>query len=84
MEPPFGDGYVKTYRRLRDHPIWRRERFTWGQVWIDLILLAAHENHPVMLGTRTVQVKRGQVITSQARLAREWGWTRETVGKFLR
>jgi hypothetical protein len=77
-------GWVMVHRRLLDHSIWSGERFTRGQAWVDLILRAAHDDHVVLQGNRTLPVARGQVLTSQVKLADRWRWDRETVGRFLR
>jgi hypothetical protein len=76
-------GWVRIYRSLLDHPLWTRERFSRGQAWVDLVLRAAHKDHVVVQGNRTIQVGRGQVLTSQVRLAINWQWNRETVSRFL-
>jgi len=77
-------GWVQLHRKLADHPVWTRERFTRGQAWVDLILLASYQDHIVVQGNRAVTVKRGQVLTSQVTLAKRWRWNRETVRAFLR
>jgi hypothetical protein len=79
-------GWIKLHRSLADHPIWLGERFTRGQAWVDLLMLAAFEEHEApSYGFRDVmRVKRGQVLTSQVRLAERWGWDRRTVRMFLR
>jgi hypothetical protein len=38
----------------------------------------------VILGTQIITVKRGQVLTSQRKLAGKWGWDRETVSRYLK
>jgi len=77
-------GWVKVYRQLRDHWLWKRERFTWGQAWIDLLLRAAHKDRKVRQGNQLVTEKRGQVLVSQRQLVSQWGWARNTIAHFLR
>lgn len=77
-------GWVRLYRTLADHPIWRAERFTRGQAWADLIVQASFTDHIAFQGNRAIPVKRGQVLTSQVSLAGRWKWNRETVRAFLR
>jgi len=77
-------GWVKVSRQLRDHWLWKRERFTWGQAWIDLLLRAAHKDRKVRQGNQLVTVKRGQVLVSQRQLASQWGWARNTIAHWLR
>jgi len=76
-------GWVRLHRKLADHPIWTREKFTKGQAWVDLILLASYADHIAFQSTKAVTVKRGQVLTSQVNLAKRWRWNRETVRTFL-
>jgi hypothetical protein len=79
-----GPGWVAIHRQLVEHPLWTRERFTRGQAWVDLILLASYTDHLVIQGNRPVSVKRGQILTSQVKLAARWSWNRKTVIGFLR
>ncbi len=77
-------GYVRIHRSLQKHDLWLRERFTRGQAWVDLIMLASHSDHESTQGNRPLTVHRGQVLTSQISLAGRWKWDRETVRRFLR
>ncbi len=77
-------GWIKVYRQLLDHWLWRGERFTRGQAWIDLLLSANHQDRQARLGDHIITVKRGQVLVSQRQLTRRWGWARNTIARFLR
>jgi hypothetical protein len=48
------------------------------------MLSANHKMTTVILDFRTIEVSRGQFLTSQVKLAKKWGWHRETVYKFLK
>ena len=76
-------GWIKLHRQLFDHWLWNSERFSKGQAWVDLILRASHADHEVPMGNQLIPVKRGQVLTSQTRLAANWLWTRKSVNAFL-
>jgi len=76
-------GWVCVHRQLADHPLWTGERFTRGQAWVDLILMASYTDHLAFQGNRPLQVKRGQILTSQVKLAARWKWNRKTVRSFL-
>ena len=80
------DGWIKLYRRIQEHRLYpTRRRFTNFEAWIALLMAASHQNHMVELGTtQMVEVKRGQVLTSQSALAARWKWTRETVSHYLK
>ncbi len=77
------NGWVRIYRQLADHSLWTTERFTRGQAWVDLILMANFTEATAFPGNRPLVVKRGQVLTSQVALARRWRWDRKTVRVFL-
>jgi hypothetical protein len=76
-------GWVAIHRRLAEHPLWTRERFSRGQAWVDLVMLASYQDHLVIQGNRPVPVKREQILTSQVKLAARWKWNRKTVRGFL-
>ena len=76
-------GYIKLYRDLQDCWIWQGERFTRGQAWVDLLLMANHRDTKIPFGDHLEIVARGQFITSISKLADKWGWSFNTVKKFL-
>lgn len=78
------NGWVRIYRSLADHPIWTGQRFTAGQAWVDLIMLANFTDSRAFQGNKPILVRRGQVLTSQVALAARWGWNRKTVVSFLK
>ena len=51
--------------------------------WIYLIAKAAYGDREVDFGGGRVFLKRGQLVTTERRLAAEWGWTRDKVRRFL-
>lgn len=77
------EGWIKLSRQLRAHWLWNGERFSKGQAWVDLLLLASHADHVIPMGNSLIPVKRAQVLTSQTRLAAQWLWTRKSVNAFL-
>jgi hypothetical protein len=77
------EGYVKLHRQLMDHPIWTGERFSRGQAWVDLFMMAWHRDTRTMRGSKWVDVQRGQVLTTQKWLAQRWRWDRKTVKRYL-
>lgn len=78
------EGWIKLYRKIGDNPLWTSEPFTRAQAWVDLILLANHENGYIYVRGHKIQVKRGQVGWSQNRLAGRWQWSRTKVRGFLK
>ena len=78
------DGWVKLHRKLSDNPIWFSEKFTRGQAWVDLILLANHKDGYFYKRGVKINVKKGQVGRSEVELSDRWKWSRSKVRKFLK
>lgn len=76
-------GFIKLFRSMKDHQIWTSERFSRGQAFADLLLLANWEDGRILRGDNWINVARGQVLTTQMHLAQRWKWNRKTVRRFL-
>ena len=76
--------WVKVNRAVQSHWIWMEKPFSRGQAWIDLILLAQHQD-----GTfqdrrgNLIDGKRGCVYRSERFLAERWGWSRKKLTNYL-
>lgn len=80
-------GFVLIHRRLfgSEDRYWNEDRpRTRWEAWVDLIQMAAHSDHEVFFDGGVIRVARGQVPTSERRLAERWRWTRKRVRTFLR
>ncbi|MGI5949836.1 MAG: DNA replication protein DnaD, partial [Peptoniphilus sp.] len=78
-------GWVSIHRNLYDHWIWNsNEPFDKRSAWIDLILMVNHEDKTVLINNNLITVKRGQRITSLAKLSKRWKWSRKKVTTFLK
>ena len=77
------NGYIKLWRRLQFSKIWVGEKFTRGQAWVDLMMLANHKDGGFRLRGIWVEVKRGQIGYSAESLAARWLWSRGRVLRFL-
>jgi hypothetical protein len=88
----FGTAWMATDRRtflaversLFDDPLYRAEKFSKWQAMIDLARRAEYRPRTVDIGHRRIELRRGDVLTSQVKLAADWRWNRETVRVFLR
>lgn len=78
------EGWIALNRRLEDHWLWEDKPFSKGQAWIDLIMMANHEEKKIPFGNEIVLVKRGSRITSISKLSIRWGWSRKKVLDFLK
>lgn len=76
-------GWVLLYRSLQEHWLWDRKPFGDGQAWIDLIMLANHEDHKFMYKGEQMVAKRGQINRSMASLAERWGWSKSKATRFF-
>lgn len=77
-------GWISLYRSLLDHWIWLSGPFTRGQAFVDLLLMANHANHSVILNRQHFEIKRGQVARSILTLSKRWKWGRPKVTLFLK
>ena len=76
-------GYIKLHRDIMGHYLWTEDRFSKGQAWIDLILMANHKDKKIIMNNKFVEVKRGTFITSIRKLSQRWQWHHHTVEMFL-
>lgn len=78
-------GWVKVYRQITDTRIWTtNEPFDRRSAWIDLLMMANHEERSLLLRNGHTQiVKAGQLFTSTVQLADRWHWSRGKVNRYL-
>ena len=75
-------GWIKIHREITRHWIFQdSEKFKW---WIDLIIMAAHDEHGTVIGDSLIPVQRGQLVVSLSFLASRWGRSKEKVLNFLK
>lgn len=77
-------GWIKLDRNLLDHPLWKEKPFSKGQAWIDVLFLAEWKAQYVRVGGKKKKVNPGQCWVTLNALAQRWGWSKETVRRFLR
>lgn len=74
-------GYIKLYRQIQKNNLWPTDRpYTGLEAWIYLLLNANHADGKTKSG---VPIKRGELITSEIKLAELWKWSRGKVRRFL-
>lgn len=76
--------WVKCYRSLAENELWLSEPFTKGQAFWDLVMRANHADGRVICGNEVVEIRRGQIFTSETKLANRWGWSRNKVRAYLK
>ena len=77
-------GWVKVHRDITKHYLWDDKPYSKGQAWLDLILMASHQDNKFLLGSQLTEVKRGGIITSELKLMSRWGWSKSKVRNFLK
>ena len=81
----YTSGYIKLFRSVKKHWLWKESRKkTPFEAWIDLMLRACHSDLKEPIGPDFITVKRGQILTSQLQLSKDWLWSRKAVTFFLR
>ena len=76
-------GWISIHRKIQDNLIWNDKPFNRGAAWVDLLLLANHEDKKVLFNGSIIEVKRGEKITSLRKLSERWGWSREKTKNFF-
>ncbi|EAE4574614.1 DnaD domain protein [Listeria monocytogenes] len=74
-------GWIKIYRSLQEHWIWENEKYL--KWWLDLLLLANHQDRDILINGELITIKRGQKHTSELWLSNRWNADRKQVRKFL-
>ncbi|MGN0337878.1 MAG: hypothetical protein ACI4EE_10335 [Lachnospiraceae bacterium] len=79
-----GNNWIKLNRSITDHWLWSSgETFSRGQAFIDLLLMAAYADHPVMSQGKKIDLKRGSMVTSIRYLSDRWRWSKDKTMHFL-
>ena len=73
------EGWVKLHRKIQDHWLWQDKPFDKRSAWIDMLLMANHDDNKFLLGNVLVEVQRGSFITSELKLMERWGWSKTKV-----
>lgn len=76
-------GWIKLHRDLLDSNIWTKEKFSKGQAWVDLLLLANHKTTVFSIRGIDITVKRGQLAWSKQSLMKRWRWSQNKVTTLL-
>ena len=76
-------GWVKIYRKIQDHWLWQDKPFSKSAAWVDMLLLANHDDNKFLFGNELVTVECGSFITSELKLMERWGWGKTKTRAFL-
>lgn len=75
-------GWIKTHRKLADHPRYRDS--AWVHVWVHLLLHATHQEFRMVFGSKVVLLKPGQLITSRKNISAKTGINESKVERILK
>ena len=77
-------GWIPLHRSIQECALWTDEEpFDRRSAWIDLLLMANHEDKRVIFDGKGITVGAGQRITSLYNLATRWHWSRGRVRRYL-
>lgn len=77
-------GYIKLHRQIQDCWIWDTGKFDKRSAWIDLLMLANHRDKRIVFDGEYIVIVRGQFLTSIRKLSLRWGWSKSSVGDYLK
>ena len=77
------NGYIKLHRCIFNNWTWNDKPFSYGQAWVDLLLLAQYDDGMMLYRDDLMETKRGSVYRSIQWLANRWGWGRKKTRHFL-
>ncbi len=77
-------GFILLHRKILDSAIWQcGERYSKRDAWIELLLTANHKDKELLFDGQMIVIHRGQLLTSQRKLAEKWGWHHCTTKRYL-
>ena len=77
-------GWIPLQRSIQECSLWESpDPFDIRSAWIDLLLMANHEDKRIIFDGKGKTVKAGQRITSLYNLANRWHWSRGRVRRYL-
>lgn len=76
-------GWIALDRKIMNNWLWNEKPFSFGQAWVDMLLMANHKENKFPLGNEIVTVSRGSFITSEIKLMNRWGWSKSKLRRFL-
>lgn len=77
-------GWVRLHRKIDENKYWLSEKFTRGQAWVDLLMIACHFPQTVFIRGIEINLQRGQFCWSQEALSKRWKWGKHKTNLFLK
>ncbi len=76
-------GWIKLDRRIRNHFLFKNDVYCKRAAWTDLLICANHAPAKIKIKSKIIELNRGDQARSEVTLAKEWGWSRGKVRRFL-
>ena len=74
-------GWIQLHRKIRDCWVWENPLYL--KAWLYILFAANYKEKKILFDGKITAIKRGQFITSQRRLAADWGCNVKTVRNIL-
>jgi hypothetical protein len=78
------DGWIKLYRQIQEHWIWKDKPYDNRSAWLDILMSAFHKESKTRFNKELITVERGSFPTSERDLAEKWGWSKTKARNFLK
>lgn len=75
------NGWIKLHRKIIDNWIWDDPEKL--RAWLDILLMVNHKDKQIPFNGHIKTIHRGEKLTSLAKLADRWKWTRNRVSRFI-
>lgn len=75
------NGWISLHRKIRDNPIWKNSQLV--HIFVELLLLANHEQTKFLWNGKEETLKRGQLITGRLALAQNTGIPTSSIRNYL-
>jgi len=78
------EGWISLNRTIRDHWLYEKRILSKFEAWVEMLMMANHQDNKFLLGNDLINLKRGQFVTSELKLMDRWGWSKTKVRNFLK
>ena len=75
------NGWISLHRKIRDNPIWKNSQLV--HLFLELLLLANHEETKFLWNGKEETLKRGQLITGRLVLSQNTGIPKSSIRNYL-
>ena len=78
-------GWIKIHRKILNNPLVKfSKNYSYAEAWLYLLLRAAYTDQKVLIGSEIYNLKTGEIITSQKKLCKQFGWGNSRLRTFLK